>query len=304
MSISKNMSNLAFAGGTLNRMSESRSNSSVAEALGHKGGKFIVFCGTKPLLRFVDDIAQCWHHRSGELQFNESRVILLGNDETETPWFAVPSLLDPENLPAGMKAIDLRSIVAQELISDTELGNLAYGAALNSWHNNNQFCAKCGSPSSMVSGGAKRLCENCKTEHFPRTDPVAIMMVTSGDKCLLGRSPHFPAGMYSCLAGFIEAGETIEDAVRRETFEEAGITLGKVTYISSQPWPMPHSLMIGCVAEALDDHITFDAAELEDCRWFDRQELRAMINGTHPGNLAAPLKGAIAGHLMAAWAAL
>ena len=296
-----NISNLAFAGGTLNRLSENRTDASISDAVTHSEAKWIVFAGSKPLLRFAGGLALCWHEETHALQIDPTRAILLGSDNTGTPWHAVPSLGDVEKLPDGIKAIDLRSIVAQGLINGAELGNLAYGAALNAWHNNNAFCSKCGSPSAMVSGGAKRFCDACKTEHFPRTDPVAIMMVTRQDRCLLGRSPHFPPGMYSCLAGFIEAGETIEDAVRRETFEESGIALGKVTYVASQPWPMPHSLMIGCFAEALNEDIKFDADELEACRWFDKQELRSMINGTHPQGLTSPLKGAIAGALMAGW---
>jgi NAD+ diphosphatase len=292
---------LAFAGGTLNRLSENRNETSVADALAHQQAKFIAFSGSNPLLRFEIENAKCWHEKPGALQLDISKAIFLGTDEKGAPWLAAPATVDPEQLPEGVKAIDLRSIVAQGLISGAELGNLAYGAALNSWHNNNPFCSKCGTASIMASGGAKRSCPNCKAEHFPRTDPVAIMMVTHEDHCLLGRSPHFPPGMYSCLAGFIEAGETIEDAVRRETFEESGITLGKVTYVASQPWPMPHSLMIGCTAEALTETINYDKLELEDCRWFGKNELRTMIDGTHPEGLTSPLKGAIAGYLMARW---
>ena len=296
-----NTHQLAFAGGTLNRLSENRTDSAVVIALAHENAKFIAFAGLKPLLRFENETAKCWHEKSDALALDLSRVIFLGQDETGAPWLAAPSLIDVEHVPQGIKAIDLRSIVAQELISGVDLGNLAYGAALNSWHNNNPFCRKCGTATIIASGGAKRACPNCGAEHFPRTDPVAIMMVTFQDKCLLGRSPHFPVGMYSCLAGFIEAGETIEEAVRRETFEESGIKLGAVTYTASQPWPMPHSLMIGCNAEALNDIINYDAAELEDCRWFDKNELRTMINGTHPDGLTSPLKGAIAGYLMGKW---
>ena len=294
---------LAFAGGNLKRLNESRTETSVTEAMANPNAKIIAFAGAKALLRFEDDEAWCWHDNSAHLQLIESKAILLGIGEDNAAWLAIPSALEAENLPDGIKAIDLRSIVAQGLIQGAELGNLAYGAALNAWHTNNTFCAKCGLPSVMVSGGAKHFCIHCKSEHFPRTDPVAIMMVTSGDKCLLGRSPHFPAGMYSCLAGFIEAGETIEDAVRRETLEESGIRLGDVTYIASQPWPMPHSLMIGCTAEALNETVSFDATELEDCRWFSKSEVCAMISGTHPDGLTSPLKGAIAGYLMAIWVA-
>jgi NAD+ diphosphatase len=303
MTDTPHMTALAFAGGTLNRLSESRTDTAIADALAHSDAKFLGFIGAKPLIRFESAQAHCWHEKSEALQLNVAKAILLGSDEFGAPWLAAPSLLNAEHLPEGLKAIDLRSIVAQGLISGAELGNLAYGAALNSWHNNNPFCSRCGAPSAMSSGGAKRICQTCNAEHFPRTDPVAIMMVTYQDKCLLGRSPHFPAGMYSCLAGFIEAGETIEDAVRRETFEESGVALGKVTYVASQPWPMPHSLMIGCFAEAISDAIHFDATELEDCRWFAKTELIDMINANHKDGLTSPLKGAIAGYLMAKWVA-
>lgn len=298
-----NQNPLAFAGGTLNRLSESRADNATGLALANSQTKVIAFAGSKPLLDVSGDDMKCWHQISGDLELDLEKIILLGSDEAGTMWLAGPSTIDSENLPAHIKAIDLRSIVAQGLISGAELGHLAYGAALNTWHANNSFCSKCGSPSKMAFAGAKRQCTHCNAEHFPRTDPVAIMMVTYQDQCMLGRSPHFPPGMYSCLAGFIEAGETIEDAVRRETFEESGIILGDVTYIASQPWPMPHSLMIGCFAKAVTNSIEFDANELEACRWFGKQELRSMISGTHPEGLTAPLKGAIAGFLMAKWVA-
>jgi NAD+ diphosphatase len=128
------------------------------------------------------------------------------------------------------------------------------------------------------------------------------MLVTHGDECLLGRSPHFPPGMVSCLAGFIEPGETIEDAVRRETLEESGIRLGRVTYVASQPWPMPHSLMLGFACEALNRDITPDDTELDLCRWFSRHDVRLMLAGAHPDGFAAPLKGAIARELMTLFA--
>jgi len=154
----------------------------------------------------------------------------------------------------------------------------------------------------MRIGGYKRVCTGCEAQLFPRTDPVAIMLAVTPDKCLLGRSPHFPPGMYSCLAGFIEPGETIEDAVRRETFEESGIRIGRVAYHASQPWPFPHSLMIGCFGEALTHDVDPDREELEDCRWFFRDEVAAIIAGTHPDGILMPPPGAIASHLVRAWA--
>jgi NAD+ diphosphatase len=153
-------------------------------------------------------------------------------------------------------------------------------------------------------GRARRLPARLRGLRQPdlSTDPVAIMLAVSGDRCLLGRGGHFPPGWYSTLAGFIEPGETIEDAVRRETFEESGIRIGRVRYHASQPWPFPHSLMIGCFGEALGDEVKFDGEELEDCRWFDRTEIRQMISDTHPRELKCPPPKAIAHHLIRAWA--
>jgi NAD+ diphosphatase len=154
----------------------------------------------------------------------------------------------------------------------------------------------------MSMGGYRRDCPACGAEHFPRTDPVVIMLAIDGERCLLGRQARFAAGMYSCLAGFVEPGETIEDAVRRETGEEAGIRIGRVGYHSSQPWPFPASLMIGCHAEAITTEVVPDEAELEDCRWFERDEVRTMLAGTHPGGLKTPPPIAIAYRLIRAWA--
>jgi NAD+ diphosphatase len=229
------------------------------------------------------------------------QAILLGFED-DSPILAAPSELDPELLPEDVKAIDYRSIYIQGLLDAAALGALAQGAALLAWHASHQFCGKCGHKSEMRAGGYRRRCTSCGAEHFPRTDPVAIMLAVTQDKCLLGRSPHFKPGMYSALAGFIEPGETIEAAVRRETLEEAGIRIGRVVYQASQPWPFPYSLMIGCFGEALNEDITADMSELEDCRWFTRDETRAALAGTHPDDVHIPPSGAIAHHLISTWA--
>jgi NAD+ diphosphatase len=153
----------------------------------------------------------------------------------------------------------------------------------------------------MREGGWKRECPSCKAEHFPRIDPVVIMLVTKGDKCLMGRQSRFATGMYSCLAGFVEAAETIEDAVLREVFEEAGIRCTDVNYYMAQPWPYPSSLMIGCTARALTENIVVDRTELEDARWFDREEARLMLTRKHPDGFAGPHPFAIAHHLLGRW---
>ncbi len=226
---------------------------------------------------------------------------------------AVPLDINPDDedfeLPEPFKAIDYRSLARQSLLSHEDLGNAAYGGAMLAWHATNRFCARCGEASEMRAGGAKRVCVSCSREHFPRTDPVVIMLTVDGDKCLLGRSHHFIPGMYSALAGFVEPGETMESAVRRETFEESGIRVGKVSYHASQPWPFPHTLMIGCYGEALGTEIIKDEAELDDCRWFSRAQVREILAGNGPQNddgspqYCMPAQMAIANRLISDWAA-
>ncbi|MGM5030127.1 NAD(+) diphosphatase [Tardiphaga sp. 862_B3_N4_1] len=196
---------------------------------------------------------------------------------------------------------ELRGMAMQGMVPPEQLSAVAQAKSLVSWHQRHGFCANCGAKSSMAEGGWKRICPSCKTEHFPRTDPVVIMLVEKGDKCLLGRQKQFAPGMYSCLAGFVEAAETIEDAVKREIFEEAGIRCTDVTYYMTQPWPYPSSLMIGCSARAISDEITVDKMELEDARWFDRDEAMLMWKREHPDGLAGPHPFAIAHHLLGRW---
>jgi len=196
---------------------------------------------------------------------------------------------------------ELRGMAMHGVVPANELSAIAMAKSLVNWHQRHGYCANCGARSAMKEGGWKRDCPSCKAEHFPRTDPVVIMLVTSGDKVLLGRQKHFLPGMYSCLAGFVEAAETIEDAVRREFFEESGIRCTDVHYYMTQPWPYPSSLMIGCTARALNDEIVVDRSELEDARWFGRAEATLMIRREHPDGLAGPHPFAIAHHLLGRW---
>jgi NAD+ diphosphatase len=196
---------------------------------------------------------------------------------------------------------DLRSIAVQGLVDAEHLPPIAEAKAVLHWHARHCFCPNCGTATLVVDGGWRRDCSNCKTQHFPRTDPVVIMLVIDGERCLLGRSPRFVPTMWSCLAGFIEPGESIEDAVHRETREEAGISCGRVSYFRSQPWPFPTSLMIGCHAEALTRDIVVDHAELEDARWFDRDEVISMLMRKHAQGLTTPPPVAIAHHIIRAW---
>jgi NAD+ diphosphatase len=200
-----------------------------------------------------------------------------------------------------VEVADLRGMATQGIVPPGELSAIAMAKSMVNWHQRHGYCANCGQRTAMREGGWKRECPGCKAEHFPRTDPVVIMLVTHGDKCLLGRAPRFLPGMYSCLAGFVEAAETIEDAVRREVFEEAGIRCAEVSYYMTQPWPYPSSLMIGCVARALNEDVVVDRTELEDARWFSRDESRLMLTRQHPDGLAGPHPFAIAHHLLGRW---
>jgi NAD+ diphosphatase len=196
---------------------------------------------------------------------------------------------------------DLRSIAVQGLVDADHLPPIAEAKAVLHWHARHRFCSNCGTATDVVNGGWRRDCLNCKAEHFPRTDPVVIMLPVEKDRCLLGRSPRFVPNMWSCLAGFIEPGESIEDAVHRETLEEAGIVCGRIAYFRSQPWPFPTSLMIGCHAEALSTNIVIDRTELEDARWFDREEVATMLMRKHSQGLTTPPPVAIAHHIIRAW---
>jgi NAD+ diphosphatase len=293
---------VGFAGNRLNRLSENRGDDCVERALEDRTARLLLMGGGRSLLKLADGAFDAYFDiaEARALGATLGDAILLGFSP-QGPVLAAPLALEPEQLPATIKAIDYRSVYMQGLLGASTLGELAQGASLLTWHVSHKFCGKCGGATMMRAGGYKRLCTACATEHFPRSDPVAIMLAVTGDRCLLGRGRHFAPGMYSALAGFIEPGETIENAVRRETFEEAGIKLGRVIYHASQPWPFPYSLMIGCFGEALNEDIHADMNELEDCRWFARDEVRAMLDKSHP-SISVPPEGAIAHHLIRAWA--
>lgn len=212
-------------------------------------------------------------------------------DQSQTPH---PGL--PENLVFA----ELRAMMAG--LSAADAGNAATARGLFAWHETHGHCARCGAPSEIEEAGWRRGCPACAAKHFPRTDPVVIMLVTHGNSVLLGRSPGWPEGMYSLLAGFMEPGESIEAAVRRETFEEAGIAVGEVRYLASQPWPFPSSLMIGCQGMALTREIRRDPAELEDALWMSREEVHESL--ARPGGPVRPArKGSIARFLVDRWLA-
>ncbi|MEM8748727.1 MAG: NAD(+) diphosphatase [Pseudomonadota bacterium] len=304
---------LAFSGNHLDRQSEAREDDCVDRAMEHSDAQFIGIARGRVVLRFngEDAIGFHPHDHLSDHQPRWERAILLGY-ENGAPRLAVPLGLNPDDenlvLPDDVKLVDFRSLAIQKLLSHSELGQMAQGAATLAWHSSARYCGRCGGQTEMKGGGVKRHCQSCKADQFPRTDPVVIMLTVRGDKCLLGRSPHFPPGMYSALAGFVEAGETMETAVRRETHEESGIHIGRVRYHATQPWPFPHTLMIGCYGEALSDEIVRDEGELDDCRWFTRDEILAILDGNGPlteddvPQFFTPPNIAIASRLVTDWA--
>lgn len=270
----------------------------------------------KILLR---DEALVWlEHRHVMLEPATDGPVFLGHD-AEGPRFAqdvshwVPedevdkldSFLDQSvqrhpDAPDGAAFHELRLIMTGLSRREAELA--ATARAVLQWHGNHQFCANCGARSKVVSAGWQRNCDACGRSHFPRTDPVVIMLITHGNSVLLGRSPGWPEGFYSLLAGFVEPGETVEAAVRREVFEEAGVKVGAVSYVASQPWPYPSSLMLGCKGAALGTEINIDPVEIADARWVTREDMALVFAGAHP-EIAEPRRGAIAHSLLEAWLA-
>ena len=223
-----------------------------------------------------------------------------GLDTAATGTFFDASEQHHPAVPDDWRFCELRGLMARLSARDAELAAMA--RALFSWHAGHGFCARCGTASTVAMAGWQRGCPACGAAHFPRTDPVVIMLITRGNSLLLGRSPAWPEGMYSLLAGFVEPGETIEAAVRREVAEEAGVRVGAVSYLASQPWPFPASLMFGCHGKAESEAITIDPVEIEDALWIGREEMVTVLAGLHP-RIRQPRRGAIAHFLIANWLA-
>jgi NAD+ diphosphatase len=231
---------------------------------------------------------------NGKLQWRPvaDGSLFLGLDRAGAPHFSAIAE------PAAM-AFSVLPLIAQ--LDDSDAPLFAAALSLARWHVRHRFCANCGHSSDIVRGGWSRRCPQCSAEHFPRVDPVVIMLAEHEDNVLLGRQPHYPAGRYSALAGFVEVGESIEDAVAREVKEEAGIDVRDVRYVASQPWPFPSSLMIACRAQALGTDLTIDTMELEDARWFSRDEVQAAISGEEGAAFQPPPRTAIARTLLEEW---
>lgn len=295
---------IPFAGNTLDRESIRRRDRSWLETLlAAEESRYLPVWRLHPLLKTGDERGLAWAKREFFEDVETPEPVLLGT-EGDVAHFAVDvSSVEEPDSAFGLDGVasfeDLRASVAQLAASDA--GIAAQARSLVDWHARHRHCAVCGGHTRSVLGGANRVCFDCQAEHFPRTDPVAIAVVVRDGQCLLGRSPGWPDHMFSALAGFVEPGETVEDAVRREVMEEASVRVGRVRYHTSQPWPFPSSLMIGCIAEGESAAIEVDPAELEEARWFSRDALRAALDGRRD-DLWVPPPFAIAHHLIRAWA--
>ncbi len=223
-----------------------------------------------------------------------------GVDEAALGGFLDPSEQTHPEAPEGARFLELRAIMTRLAPRDGELAVTA--KAVMQWHDSHGFCARCGARSVPAMAGWQRDCPACGAHHFPRTDPVVIMLVLNGDEVLLGRSPGWPEGMYSLLAGFVEPGETLEAAVRREVWEEARVQVGEVRFIASQPWPFPASLMFGCAGVATTRAITLDPVEIEDALWVTKARMARIFAGQDEA-IRAPRSGAIAHYILANWVA-
>ncbi len=225
--------------------------------------------------------------------------------EDGAPRYAAELEGEPANFDGlfpDAKFRDARALGMKAGFAHPELGIVAQAKSMLSWHDSHRFCAKCGAESALVKAGYERLCPTCNASHFPRTDPVVIMLACHGDEALVGRGPQLPPGYFSALAGFMEPGETIETAVARELMEEAGVEATSVQIIANQPWPWPSSLMIGCTAEVKDKKLTLDETEIDDARWITRAQATAALVG-ESSDFMVPPPIAIAHDLIKYWAA-
>ena len=298
----------AFAGGFLDRADRLRGDSAtIDKMLADPTSRFVVFWKLKPLLTVAEVVRTYWvvYDQVKDLLTGDATWVFLGLADDRAHFaLDVSELEAPESDGpfAGLGTfVDLlRSAGA---LHEDDAGTLAHGRSLIDWHARHRFCAVCGTETSVRQSGASRHCvnEDCKAQHFPRTDPVVIMLPIYENSCLLGRQAFFPLHMHSALAGFVEPGESLEEAVRREVDEEAGVAVGEVFYHSSQPWPFPSSLMIGCHCEALSDGIDVSGEELEAANWFEKDFVREALAGNKQDALWIPPSFAIAHQLIRAW---
>ncbi len=302
---------IPFTGNRLNRASERRTDQSWIESRRRDPASLVL------LLRRLEPFLSGSQGGDGQAELgmvspavadslaDDSAICIFLGLDGERAVFAldVSATEDPAKAgPLAGRGYFREARTAAQMVSGTGAAIIAQAKALIDWHQRHGFCPRCGAPTRFMDAGYRRLCDRCNAEHFPRVDPVVIMLAHHDGACLVGRSKHFPPGMFSALAGFMEPGETIEEAVGRELMEEAAVTVSEVTYYATQPWPFPSSLMIGCFARAESREAKADDNELAEVRWLERAAAREMIAGKTVDGARVPPPVAIAHHLIKAWA--
>ena len=295
-----------FGGNPLDRVSERRDDADwIATLLDNPRTRLLALRELKPFTRSTPTPALDWQPVAPwRTQIDGGAPLIFLGLADGRAHFAIDAD-GADAVPAvDTSLIDVRTLAPA--IAAGEAAILAEARSLLDWHARHRFCAQCGAPTAMASAGWKRHCPACRASHFPRTDPVVIMLAIRGERALLGRNRRRPGARFSCLAGFVEPGETPEEAVRREVREEAGVRCGRVRYLAAQPWPFPSSLMLGCLAEALTEEITVDPEELAEARWFSRDEIREMVaraatGPDDPSRVSLPSPVAIAHHICRRW---
>lgn len=303
---------LVYSGSPLDRAGRERKDATwVKRQLEREDSRFLPFWRLRVLVKAGNPGELGWARREVcEHRGPNGEAVLLGLHDDVAHFAVDVSALEKPEAALGLQGLarfeEVRAAAA--LLSPAECAITAQGRSCIDWHTRHRFCAVCGGKTTAGQGGLVRECDECDAEHFPRTDPVVIMVVTDGERCLLGRQSGWPLGMFSALAGFVDQGETIEEAVRREVSEETGVPVGRVRYYASQPWPFPSSLMIGCLAQADATDLRVDLDEISEARWFTRPQVAAALtahdgdSAAHdPADLAIPPRMAIAHHLIRAW---
>jgi NAD+ diphosphatase len=302
----------------LDRLSHRRRDAAFLDDVrASSAARFLVLVGLKPVILSNDarDRAEIRWFTGAEfddLDLPRADALFLGVDRTTGAGHFALAMTEhranrvPRATEVLRPLVDLRTLATQGIMAPEEAALVGKARALAAWHDTTRCCGHCGGATTIKDGGWKRKCWACGQEWFPRIDPVVIMLVTDGERCVLAREVRFPEQMYSAIAGYIEPGEDVEHAVRRETFEEVGLEVDEVRFVTTQPWPFPHTLMIGCIALTRAETtrtgpLKLDPQELADGRWFGRAEVRQMLDGSHPDGMWVPGRQAIAHTLIRAW---
>ena len=288
---------MPFAGGQLDYAEDRRTVADLKKFLNQKNAKCVLFQNGNPAIREDGSLFMVHPNDLKGTNVAEPAPLLLGLLEGDVPVYAF-SLHDDQKIVSKSAFQEMRVVAGR--MSPEELAIAGRARSLFQWFHKHQFCSNCGQKTLAASAGMFSHCPACFTEHYPRINPVAIMLILRGDMCLMGRSPGWPEGAYSALAGFVSPGESLEEACARESKEEVGIDVTDIEYVFSQPWPFPSQLMMGLICHTKDEKLKINKKELEDAKWFSKDEVQAVFNKQSDAFLRPP-KFTIAHQLLRHW---